>query len=341
VDKNIHKLLLGFTSIILFFCIPAFALAQVGFEPIEEPLYVRVFPEFPRANEDFSITIDSFSVDIDSAEIAWFENGILKEEGVGNVRYTGKTGALGSRTVVQIAVTARGTPQLQEEVVIVPGNVSLLWEAQTYTPPFYLGKALPSSQSEIKVVAKPSLVNPQTGAVPRDSDLIYTWYENDRVLGAHSGYGKNTITALAPLPGGRYSLGVKVTTASEAVSAYAETTILDYTPLVRFYEEDPLIGKMGGKALKSPYFVQTSEQTIVAEPFFFSVARPENETLSYSWFINDEPLVISGGRPHALTLAVGPDVTGEADVNLRIQNLGNIFQTLQDRITVYFGASSL
>src|SRR3990167_742525 len=71
--------------------------------------------------------------------------------------------------------------------VVLAQSVDILWQGDTYTPPFYKGKSLWSNQSRITFVAIPQgLGNP--------ASLNYKWTKNGTVLGNINGIGKNTLS---------------------------------------------------------------------------------------------------------------------------------------------------
>src|SRR3990167_8183019 len=67
-------------------------------------------------------------------------------------------------------------------------EVDILWQGKTYTPPFYKGKTLWSSQSKIALLAIPHI----SGA-GNPVNLTYKWIKNGTVLGNINGVGKNTL----------------------------------------------------------------------------------------------------------------------------------------------------
>jgi len=55
-----------------------------------------------------------------------------------------------------ISIILDSTHRIDKEIVIEPAQLDILWEStDSYVPPFYEGKALPSIESTIKVVALP------------------------------------------------------------------------------------------------------------------------------------------------------------------------------------------
>src|SRR3989344_1441328 len=66
-------------------------------------------------------------------------------------------------------------------------SVDLLWQGETYTPPFFEGRSLWSNQSRVTIVAVPQ-------GLGNASALNYRWTKNDTVLGSLSGVGKSLLS---------------------------------------------------------------------------------------------------------------------------------------------------
>ena len=67
----------------------------------------------------------------------------------------------------------------------LPLFAHLTWQSQAFVPPFYQGKSLPSSSSQIKVSA---LVFDKEGKIISSKDLFFSWYLNSQIV--DSGFGK-------------------------------------------------------------------------------------------------------------------------------------------------------
>ncbi|MFQ5754351.1 MAG: hypothetical protein ACE5HI_20410, partial [bacterium] len=176
------KFLKIFSITFFIFTVSLFVHAQIpGFG---EVILFDVSPENPRPGQIVTVAIESFSVDLDRASsITWLVNGEAVNRGAGVKQIQFETGELGSVSVVDVVVRGTDIGTVSESVTIRPTEVDLIWEAGVYTPPFYSGKALPSSESEITIVAVPQLVT-SSGNKLKSSDLIFTWKKDGKVLGS-------------------------------------------------------------------------------------------------------------------------------------------------------------
>ncbi len=71
----------------------------------------------------------------------------------------------------------------------------LLWQADdSYVPPFYKGKAMPSAESSIKVVALPEIRNGST--IVSVQNMTYSWQKDYNKDVNDSGYGNRNVLSI-------------------------------------------------------------------------------------------------------------------------------------------------
>jgi hypothetical protein len=129
-------------------------------------LVIETDPVRPEPNQTVTVSIESYATDLSRSTISWYLNNVLTKEGTGLKQFTFKTGRAGSVSNILIVVKTSEGALLQETLNIHPASLDLVWEAQSYTPPFYKGKAFYPYQGTVKVVAMPNNCNRYTG---RDS----------------------------------------------------------------------------------------------------------------------------------------------------------------------------
>src|SRR3990167_3192742 len=118
---------------------------------------VNVVPENPAPNENTSITLSSYANNLDSVLISWSVNGKSVLSGIGKKSFSVNAGAAGSETSV-VATISLPDGAIDTRIIIRPAVMVLLWQANdSYVPPFYKGRALPTPDSEVKVVAMPEI----------------------------------------------------------------------------------------------------------------------------------------------------------------------------------------
>ena len=138
-----------------------------------EDATLSITPEIPGALEDVRITASSYSFDIDSAKIIWTLNGKIAIQGTGEKVFNFKNGPAGKKTVVSFLATNNNGVRVQKDFSFIPQDVDIVWEAETYTPPFYRGKAMPSSEAIINISAIPHFFT--GGKRVSSANLVYDW----------------------------------------------------------------------------------------------------------------------------------------------------------------------
>lgn len=312
----------------------SFAHAQ-SIPGIQNPLVVSVIPNEPRANQTVYISLQSYSLDLDRALVTWYVDGVEASSGVGIKDFRVLAGPSGSTKTVDVRVSSVGTGTFTETIVIRPADVGLLWESDTYTPPFYQGKALHSYNGSFKVIALPELYT--TAGVKIDpKELIYTWKKNGEVQGSASGYGKNTYvgTQTSYLREGE-DISVEVTAPRDNVVAANSILITPAVPSVSFYEKSPLYGIIYERSLRNRTSLSNEEISIIAEPFFFSIRNRESSNVSYTWTLNNSALSDFAGES-LVTLRKTGGEAGRADLRVVLQNNMKLLQGAAQNLTIFY-----
>lgn len=210
-------------------------------------------------------------------------------------------------------------------------SVDLLWEANTYTPSWYQGKALPVIQSQVKVTAIPYSVS--TGVAIPPSKLVYEWFLNDKKNLNASGTGKRQFVFRINAYDD-HVVNLKVSDQSGAILlGKAITLSVDrIKPKILFYEYNELDGARYNKALNKEIQLNDSEITINAEPYFFS--RKDLEYLSYNWSINNQKAEIEK-FPNSIFLKKG-EGSGVSVIGLKVENTLNILQFAENFLRINF-----
>ncbi len=245
-------------------------------------LNVKFDPKIPGANQDVTITIDSFGADLSSSEIIWYEDKDPLKQGIGEKSLMVHTGDFGEVKHIHVVVLSNLGKRVEKTIAIVPAEIDFLWEAQTYTPPFYKGKAMPTFKSLVKVTAIP-----RYGELSSDpKSFIYDWKYN-RTLGVGHGLGKNSTIIQMGYAGTPVPVSVSVTAPNDGWTGEYTTSINAREALVRFYEQAPLLGTNFNKALLGSITSAGNQFTIKAVPYFFSTDDIADNALLYTWTVNN------------------------------------------------------
>lgn len=298
------------------FWIPLFAHGQISnfSESTTDSISLATNPQFPKPNQEVTISVDGYSTNLDAATITWFLNGSPIEKGVGKKDFTITSGKMGTISNVSIIINPQIGAPVKKSITISPSNITFFWQSNTYAPPFYEGKALFTKQSDITVVAVPEFNNGQGTIDP--SALIYEWTLNDYVLDSKSGYGKQSLTLTGNYFGRPEILSVKVTSSDGSISSNKKIVLTPKDPLVLIYENNPLLGILTNHAVTGDFNLQknSTEVSFFAAPYFFRPDLLSSKETSYAWEMNGNSIPESNGN--TITFRNDTGTAGRSSVSL-------------------------
>jgi hypothetical protein len=302
-------------------------------DSIQNNIQAAVTPQYPKAGDSVSIHLQSYSTPLDQATISWIVGGKVVRSGFGLADFLVTAGRVGSKTTVTAKIVTTNGSVVNKEIVIQPIDIDLLWQATSYVPPFYQGKALYPHQGLITFTAVPN-VSSDRSITKSIGSYIYTWKKDGDVLGDFSGYGKNTFTLRGTIISRPLLMEVDVSSTDGVSLGSASVTVSPRSPEVTFYENNPLLGVLYNKSL-SNYVMQEKELSITAVPFFFNTAT-EPASLQYKWTMNGN-IVPTQSDPATLTVRNNSGVSGSSSVGLQISNVLKTLQFASNSMFVSFG----
>lgn len=299
-----------FFAIALFFIIgsPLTALAA-------GPINIRTIPAFPGPETFTTVRVESFIVDIKGSRLIWLLNDAPVQDGIGATEYKFTTGGLGSESIFEVLISTPDGKNFKETLRIYPAAIDLLWEADTYTPPFYKGKALPTHRSSIKVMALP-----QFGSEKISTQTAHYQWTLNQSTGAGKGTGISSVSVEASPQGGAVSITAEVTSNDGLHKGARTMQIPSVSPEVVFYEDSPIYGIRWERALLGIVSTPDPEYRVHGTPFFFAKTDRDYGNLVYQWYVNNQPLRMSPGVNEDITVLRGDAPSAQHKVLLRAQN---------------------
>ncbi len=210
--------------------------------------------------------------------------------------------------------------------VVNAQSVDLLWQGETYTPPFYKGRSLWSSQSRIVLLA-------MTQGLGNPSNLIYKWTKNGTVLGNINGVGKNSLSFTDSILSRPQTIRVDVLSGQNAVLASASVNVTPEPPILIIYENNPLYGFMFHRAVDREYKFREKETTFTAFPFFFSISDRADDTIDYEWRTNNGNLETK----NSVTYRAPDETAGTSQIEVSASNKEKILQSSGKNFLIQFG----
>ncbi len=293
--------------------------AQFGaeLESVGPDFTIETSSSVPAPNTTFRVTIVSFSTDLNRADITWRVNGAVVARGVGKLFYDVTVGKVGSATTLTVTAQTREGTTITQGRIFKPGFVELLWEADSWTPPFYKGKALLTAKAAITAQAIPYLFDGKL-KIPAEN-LYYNWYYDFDPLPEATGVGKDTIVVEAPDLFGAKNLRVKVSSLDNQISADSQITLRPSNPLVMVWRNDPLKGLDYDHPVGASISFEEEEVSFEAAGLYFPKSHVKSPGLSFKWALNGKPAVVDDEKPETLTIK-RTEGGGEGRISIDIQD---------------------
>ena len=285
----------------------------------------------PAVGEDVIGNISSQTIDIDATPIFWYKNGMLLFKGVGAKQADLGPAASGETDIKVVAGTDAASAS--DSVSFNPSLVSLAWQADTYVPPFYLGKSIFPLQGRVTFVALP-FFSRSGSSLGQAADISYSWKKDGEAFADRSGLGKNTFVVNAGLSSQPITVEVTAENVITGESGYAKSVIAPESPSIAFYENNPLFGLMFNEALGPQIRLSGPEISILAAPF----GEPTSliPSASYSWLMNGEPFSESS---RLITLRSAAGAVGSSTISLSADT-GQPLQSASAGFGISFGSSA-
>ena len=296
-------------------------------------ILVDVSPESPTPGENVTIDLSSYVNNLNSVSISWSQNGRIVSEGVGKKSFSLTAPAAGTESRITASISLPdGT--IQKVIVIRPTIMVMLWQAtDSYVPPFYKGKALPTPESEIKVIALPEVRSGGSAVSPKA--MVYSWKKNYTNDPSASGYGKNSYTYINDYLEDTENISVVASTTDQKYSSQGNINITPSQPKILFYKYDETLGALWEKAIPEGYRIDGSE-IIQAAPYFISPADLRVPSLVWEWYINDVYIPVESSIKNLLPLQAEPGKTGSSVIKLLITNKYKLFSEAKREIKLNF-----
>lgn len=305
--------------------------ADIRASAIRDQMEIKTYPKNPGPNENIKISIESYISDLNKATISWSLNGKVISSGIGKTVFNFQNGPSGKTTHLTISVVTNGGDYVKKELSWNPVGITIMWEADTYTPPFYRGKALLTPQARVKAVALPDNTGSQNALSA--GNLVYVWEKDGTNISEASGYGKNSFSFVGPKPYGDAKIKVRASSVNDAIESETRVDLALSKPFILFYEKHPLLGVWYNRPFETDISLNRKEFSISAEPYFFSNETSEIPTLKYNWSVNGKA-VQNYGR--TITLRNETGESGTSAVVLAMNGTKQTFQSASQKLNIYF-----
>lgn len=275
--------------ILLFLALPSFAHAA-----FLSNVELTLTPDSPSPGVPVTVTAHLRSGSEQNVAFRWFVNGEAVSQGVGDKAITVDAPAAGKETKVQVIV-GTGSASEAAQIFIRPAIVTIVWEADTVTPPTYVGLPRATSGSKVTLTAISSLLT-EKSILLEPKDIYYEWLVDGKPLNKLTGYGLSSISLAPPFYNNAFTVSVQATSRDQRLSAATSVRITPTTPQTLIYEETPLAGIRTEKAVVDTYPFNKQEVSFIAYPLY-GIRQDE---LVPTWTLNGSPFTLEGDQWRAV-----------------------------------------
>ncbi len=314
------RLLLSFA--LLFVPMYAFAALDVS---------VSMSPTNPAPYQETTITLTSASFDVNGAMITWKSGGTTLLSGLGAKKVTVTAGASGQEIPISYTVITVDGGGASGSFIVSSQTVELLYESrESFVPPFYQGRSLPSEGAVVRVTALPSLS--EGGVRIQASSLAYSWYLNGEFLENASGVGRSVATIALDYLSDSNDVRVVVRSPRGSV-AEKRTSISPHAVMPLLYSYDEVLGTNLTKTFWRR--LETSKDiTLSLVPFYFSSNNEFENTASYSWYLDGLP--VTPMEKTLLSLRPRENSVGIRTLSVMVESAKRKLQKATNEIEVIF-----
>ena len=296
--------------------------AQFGLSDPGSALSIVFMPATPRPGEAVTVSVQSSLLNIRDSDVLWEANGKKIAQGKGASSASVTAGALGAETTIVVTVAAQDGMSATAEAVIIPTELDLLVDSDSYTPPFYRGAPRPSAGTSLRLQAFPRFK--RGSAMIPAGELIYTWRRGGEVLGGISGRGKAAAVIPVEHIFGVDLISVEVRSADDRLAQVSSVSVAAQVPVLALYENHPLYGVLYHRALPNTASVSGAEATFTAVPLFAQARSVYDPALQFDWRVNSAEIPANPKNPGELTINA-ENSSGVAFIELGVTHATNFF----------------
>jgi hypothetical protein len=260
---------------------------------VDADAVVEIAPANPAPYSSATLTLTSYSFNVSTAMITWSISGKELSSGLGKKQLVVRTGAAGQQIPIKVTAKTADGGLFETTQVIMPESVDLLYETpESFVPPFYEGRSLPSEGAVVRVTAIPT-ISEGSQKIPAGS-LSYTWYVNDEVVENASGAGRQVLTVPMDYITEVTTVGVLVTSPRGA-RAENKIDIYPHAVIPAVYAYDAVLGTNLSRIIRQR-FETTTDFTLQLVPYFLSARAGLERSAIYTWLLDDSPITPIGGQ---------------------------------------------
>ncbi|MEY3783918.1 MAG: hypothetical protein RLZZ230_240 [Candidatus Parcubacteria bacterium] len=319
-------ILFSITLLSLFATTPIFAQINNDTLNLNPELGITLQPNSPQPGESVTASLEDSSGSVYGASITWIIDGteVPNSRNQRQINFVATT--VGKTQNVRAVLTKESGYEKIIQENIHPVYLDIIIEPQTRTPGFYLGRALPSIGSTINATALIS----DTGFY--DTDLMYVWKINNKVLDGGAIRGRNQVSFPAPI-GRQFTLSVQISELNGTIITSRNISIPSVEPKILFYEVSSLFG-ISEKAIAESVIETSNNTTVRAEPYNLDI-QVYNNPVVHEWKVTNGNYTNVGNNPYEVTVQPS-GTTGNTLLSFHVRDTTQFLQGAEGNTQINF-----
>lgn len=303
----------------------AFAQFNTGYTPPTPTL--QPTPVFPEPGQTVTVSLNDYSIASDNASVSWILNGEAQPTFANKRQFTYTAGAIGSADVVIAQLSFPDGRVLPVRGVVSPAYIDIILEADSYVPPFYRGRPVPSYSSTVRATG---LIT--NGSAVSSELYSYRWSIDNNVIGGGAQLGARSVVFEIPIRT-EHTLKLDIIDSNGVVVGRKSLRLPIVNPELQFYERSTLYG-LSRLALAEQISFPGNSITIEAVPYYLDTEVLLGNTV-FEWSLNNSTIKTGNTDPFLITLNRGGD-QGTARLEFQVQSKEDFLQGAKDKLRITF-----
>lgn len=317
-------------TLILFFIFifnlsASIAYAQITGDGLNSKLGIVLMPANPQPGEETTASLDDYSGGAYGASIRWFIDDTEVPNSFNQRKITFTAAGKGTQKVKAVLnKPIGGTDVLQK--VISPAYLDIIVEPQTRVPDFYQGRSLPSIGSTVNATALLS------GDNFRNTDLMYVWKVNNKVIDKGAIRGRNQVSFTVPM-GREVVLSVQINELNGNIISQRSVIIPSIKPEMLFYEVNSLFG-INEKSINKQLSLIGNSTAVRAEPYYLDINVYNNPAI-HEWKVTGGEYTKSS-NPYEISIQRDGIFSRNTNLSLQVRDTKQLLQGAEGNVNINF-----
>ncbi len=298
---------------------PEFVVPEIPLPTIVEPLSLTARPGSPAPGQKVTVTADTPTADPLFTTFTWSVNGAVQRDASGRGKNTITVTApqtVGGTMRVSATATFGDGKSSSASLTLRVSDLVIAWIAETYTPRWYRGKALPTPQSIVRFVALPNFVIDGQRLSPEN--LVYRWNLDDEGTVSEGRGAQIFRLKISDVLGNTHNVRVTIEDSQKRIRKVGDAFITIMSPEAAVYASSPLGGIEPRRALATLATNERGTLDFQIEPFYYPVAS--RRALTYQWNIASAAPQGTAEKPEILTVSTDGELPGVIPFSVTVRS---------------------